>query len=190
MTTTTLSTHPAFNSIAVALRKLYFARFGFAFVWALLLALTASKLGPLSITLLLLYPVVDLAAAVIDHRASRATKPAPALFVNMALSLLAAIGLGVAVTSGVSSVLVVWGAWAITAGIAQLVVAVTRRALGGQWPMILSGGISVLAGASFIVASRTPGASLTNLAGYAALGGLFFLISALRLRRTVQGDNG
>jgi uncharacterized membrane protein HdeD (DUF308 family) len=189
-TTSTPDTRTALSSIAAALRRLYFARFGFAFVWALLLALTASTLGPLSITLLLLYPVVDLAAAVIDHRASRTTKPAPALFVNMALSLLAAIGLGVAVSSGVSTVLVVWGAWAITAGIVQLLVAVTRRALGGQWPMILSGGISVLAGASFIVASRTPGASLTNLAGYAALGGLFFLISALRLSRTAQGRKG
>ncbi|MET1006222.1 MAG: hypothetical protein ABWX96_11770 [Propionibacteriaceae bacterium] len=184
---TTLDTRPTFTPIAIALRKLYFLRFGFALVWALLLALTASTLGPLSIALLLLYPVVDLAAAVIDHRASRAAKPAPALFVNMALSLLATLGLVFAVTRGLPAVLVVWGAWAITAGIVQLLVALTRRAMGGQWPMILSGGISVLAGASFIAQSGTSSASLLSLAGYATLGGLFFLFSALRLGRTVKG---
>ena len=187
MTTTTPDAPAA--TIATALRRLYLTRSVFAVLWAVLLFLTAATLGPLSTALLLLYPVVDLAAAVVDHRASRATRPAPALFVNMALSLLAAIGLAVAVASGLSSVLVVWGAWAITAGIVQLVVAVSRRALGGQWPMILSGGISVLAGTAFIVQSGSPTASLTSLAGYATLGGLFFLLSALRLQRTAKGDH-
>jgi len=185
---TTVDTQPPVSAISTTLRTLYLARSAFAILWALLLALTAATLGPLSVVLLLLYPVVDLVAAVVDHRASRATRPAPALFVNMALSLLAAIGLAVAVTSGLPSVLVVWGAWAITAGLVQLVVAVSRRALGGQWPMILSGGISVLAGAAFIAQASTPAASLTSLAGYATLGGIFFLISALRLQRVTKGQ--
>ena len=182
---TTVDTHRPSSAIAPALRTLYFARAAFAIVWALLLTLTATTgagPGPLGTALLLLYPLVDLAAAVVDHRASRATRPAPALLVNMALSLLTAIALGFAVSSGLAAVLVVWGAWAITAGIVQLIVAVSRRALGGQWPMILSGGISVLAGAAFIAQSGTPAASLTSLAGYATLGGIFFLVSALRLR--------
>jgi uncharacterized membrane protein HdeD (DUF308 family) len=68
------------------------------------------------------------------------------------------------------------------AGLVQLAVGVGRRALGGQWPMILSGGISVLAGTSFILQATKDGASLVNLAGYALLGGVFFLVSALRLR--------
>lgn len=185
MTTTEL--RPA--TIATALRKLYLARFGFAALWAILLGVSAATLNPLSIALLVLYPVVDLVAAVIDFRASRAVKPAPALYVNMALSLLATIGLGIAVTSGTSAAMVVWGAWAITAGIVQLVVAVTRRAVGGQWPMILSGGISAVAGTAFIMQGQTPGASVTGLAGYAALGGIFFLASALRLGRTAKADN-
>lgn len=176
-------------SIAVALRRLYFVRFGFAIVWALLLAVSASTLNPLSITLLLLYPLFDLAAAVIDHRSSRDTKPAPALYVNMVLSLLTAVGLAVAVSSGLPYVLVVWGAWAITAGIVQLLLGISRRALGGQWPMILSGGISVLAGTGFILQSGGPKASLISLAGYATLGGVFFLLSALRLRRAAKGSN-
>lgn len=177
------SATPGSSATASALRRLYLVRFGFAVVWAVLLFLTASRLDALSSALLLLYPVFDLAAAVVDHRSSRATGPSRALYANMALSLLAAIGLALAVTSGLSSVLAVWGAWAVTTGAVQLVVGVGRRALGGQWPMMLSGAISVVAGVGFLLQSRGPGASLTSLAGYATLGGVFFLLSALRLRR-------
>ncbi|GAA3553201.1 membrane protein [Microlunatus spumicola] len=187
MTTTTHPSPPVGTTTAV-LRRLYLARAGFALVWALLVVLTASGLGPVSVALLLLYPLVDLAAAVVDHRSSRVTRPAPALVVNMALSLLAVVGLAYAVTSGLRTVLLVWGAWAVTTGFVQLVVAVGRRALGGQWPMIVSGGLSVLAGAAFVAQSGTPGASLTGLAGYATLGGVFFLVSALRLRRAPAHD--
>ncbi len=162
------------------LRNLYFARFGFAIVWASLLAITASTLTPLSVALLVLYPLFDLAAAVIDFRSSDA-RPRVPLYVNMALSLLTAIGLAVAAASDIPSVLRVWGAWAIAAGAVQLTVATRRYRLGGQWPMVLSGGISTLAGASFILMAAN--APLTNLAAYATLGGVFFLISAIRLHR-------
>lgn len=50
--------------------------------------------------------------------------------------------------------------------------------------MIASGGLSTLAGASFIAQAGTADPSLRNLAGYAFLGGVFFLVSALRLKRT------
>ncbi|CAG6397732.1 hypothetical protein SCOCK_60065 [Actinacidiphila cocklensis] len=76
-----------------------------------------------------------------------------------------------------------WGAWAITAGLVQLVVGVLRRGMGGQWPMIASGAISTLAGASFVAQAGKDDASLRTLAGYAFLGGVFFLLSALRLGR-------
>jgi len=173
---------------ASPLHTLYLTRFGFAIVWAVLLlvsstALDATTLGPLTAVLLVIYPLFDLAAAVVDRRSSHlTTSPSALLVVNMVLSLLAAIGLVLAVRSGASSALVVWGLWAITAGAVQLVVGLRRRALGGQWAMIASGGISVLAGASFLAQSGGSG-SVTTLAGYAVLGGIFFLISALRLRR-------
>ncbi|MGW5383629.1 hypothetical protein [Nocardia sp. NPDC003963] len=164
-----------------ALRNLYYARFGFAVVWALLLIPAASALTPVSIALLLIYPLFDVAAAVIDFRTSGSTRPKAPLYVNMALSLLTALGLAAAGTSGIPDVLRVWGVWAITAGIVQLIVAIARYRLGGQWAMILSGAISTLAGASFIAGAGAPDASLTTLAGYATLGGIFFLISAIRL---------
>jgi uncharacterized membrane protein HdeD (DUF308 family) len=175
--TTATSTAPT-TSVPAALRRLYFVRFGFALVWAVLLLLSADKLGPLSVTLLIVYPLFDVAAAVVDLRSSKT----PTLIANIVISALAGIGLAVAATSGIPAVLRVWGAWAIVAGLVQLVVAVRRRALGGQWPMILSGGISVLAGTSFAVSASAADPSLTSLGGYALLGGVFFLVSAIRLR--------
>ena len=187
MTTTTPEARPA--TIASTLRTLYFVRFGVAIVWAIVVALTAATITPLSATLLVIYPVFDVIAAVIDHRASRGTRSAALLYVNMGLSLLAAVGLAVAAGSGRSAVLLVWGLWAITAGAVQLIVGIARRSLGGQWPMILSGGISVLAGTAFALQSAGASASLVGLAGYATLGGIFFLVSAIRLARTAKtGD--
>jgi uncharacterized membrane protein HdeD (DUF308 family) len=165
------------------LRRLYFARFGFAAVWAGLLVVTASSLTPISVALLVLYPLFDLAAAVFDFRSSGATRPRGPLVVNMALSALAAIALSVAVLSGVPDVLRVWGVWAITAGSVQVLVAIRRSRLGGQRVLVVSGGISVIAGSAFIVAAAGPDPSLAGLAGYATLGGVFFLVSAVRLRR-------
>jgi uncharacterized membrane protein HdeD (DUF308 family) len=171
------------TSTTNGLRTLYYLRFTFAIIWAGLLALTASTLNPVSIALLVIYPLFDVATAVIDFRSSGAARPRKPLYVNMALSLLTAIGLAVAVTSGIPDVLRVWGFWAITAGIVQLIVAILRYRLGGQWAMILSGGISTLAGTSFILQAGGAQASLTTIAGYATLGGVFFLVSAIRLHR-------
>ena len=185
-----MSTSTASRPVGVAgtLRTLYFVRFAFQLVWAVVLILTASAgLGPVSVTLLLLYPLFDVAAAIVDHRASRTTRPGPLLFVNMGLSLLTAVGLAFAVGSGVSAVMVIWGVWAVTAGAVQLVVGLLRRRLGGQWPMILSGGISVLAGAGFI-SGAAKAESVAGIGGYAVLGAVFFLISAIRLGRAARAD--
>ncbi|MBO0609277.1 hypothetical protein [Myceligenerans salitolerans] len=171
---------------AKALRHLYLVRFGFAVVWAILVLAVATGLGPATVALLVLYPLFDVAAAVVDFRTSGSSRPAAALYLNMALSLLAAVGLGLAATSGVPMVLRVWGAWAIAAGVVQLVVAINRRGLGGQWAMILSGGLSTFAGTSFILMAGGPNATLTAVAGYATLGGIFFLVSALRLRHAAK----
>ncbi|MEV0874148.1 MULTISPECIES: hypothetical protein [Streptomyces] len=169
---------------AAALRKLYMLRFAFAAVWAGLLFAGADTLGASTVTLLVIYPLFDVACAVIDIRSAREDgRSARGLYVNVALSALTVIGLALAAASGVPAVLRVWGAWAVTAGIVQLVVGAARRRLGGQWAMIASGFISTLAGASFVAQADKGGASLDSLAGYAFLGGVFFLVSALRLGR-------
>ncbi|MFJ3627469.1 hypothetical protein ACIPQ3_15395 [Streptomyces albidoflavus] len=182
---------PAAASPAAALRKLYFLRFAFAAAWAALLLTTAGTLTTLTAVLLVAYPLFDVGCAVADLRSARPEgRPVRGLYVNVALSTLTAAGLAVAATSGIPAVLRVWGAWAITAGLVQLAVGVTRRGLGGQWAMIASGGISTLAGASFLAQAGGADASLSALAGYAFLGGVFFLVSALRLGRAGGGAKG
>lgn len=179
---------PGFSTTAAALRRLYFGRFAFALVWAIVMIPLAKHLSPLTVTLFVLYPLVDVAAAVIDSRASRAIGSPTLLYVNMGVSLLAAIGLAVAGASDASAVLRVWGAWAVVAGLVQLIVGVTRRKMGGQWPMIISGGISVLAGGSFIAGASADNPALSGAAGYAVPGAIFFLISAIRLGRAATGN--
>ncbi|MFD7057875.1 hypothetical protein [Streptomyces sp. NPDC059906] len=175
-------------SVPVTLRKLYFLRFAFAAVWAALVFATADALGPLSTALLLVYPLFDVAAAVVDVRSARANGgPAAPLYANIAISSLTVLALALAATSGIPAVLRVWGAWAVTAGIVQLVAGAVRRRLGGQWPMIVSGAISTLAGLSFVSQAGAEAPSLSSLAGYAFLGGVFFLVSALRLGRGGRG---
>jgi uncharacterized membrane protein HdeD (DUF308 family) len=171
---------------ASALRRLYFVRFAFAIVWALVMFTMADEITPVGAVLLVLYPLFDVGAAVADARSSRTTGSPVLLYVNMAVSLVAAAGVGIACASGIGAVLRVWGAWAIVSGLVQLIVAVPRRRLGGQWPMILSGAISVLAGASFVASAGADDPALTGAVGYAVPGGIFFLLSALRLRRAAQ----
>ncbi|MFJ4438019.1 DUF308 domain-containing protein [Streptomyces sp. NPDC088923] len=168
---------------ASALRRLYFVRFVFALVWALVMFTTTDRISPVAAVLLVLYPLFDVGAAVVDARASRTAGSPTLLYVNMAVSLIAAIGVGIACASGIPAVLRVWGAWAIVSGLVQLIVAVPRRKMGGQWPMILSGGISVLAGVTFVASAGADDPMLTSAVGYAIPGGVFFLLSALRLGR-------
>jgi uncharacterized membrane protein HdeD (DUF308 family) len=176
------------STTAAALRRLYFARAAFAVVWAGVTFAVADELTALTTTLLVIYPLVDVAAAIIDARASRASGSPVLLYVNVVVSLLAAAGLAVAGSSGIPAVLRVWGAWAVVAGLVQLFVGVTRRKMGGQWPMIISGGLSVLAGGSFIAGASAADPAVTNAVGYAIPGAVFFLIAAIRLGRTAKGN--
>ncbi|MGW3787250.1 hypothetical protein ACWD5Z_21880 [Micromonospora chokoriensis] len=185
---TTIAAAPGISQTASALRRLYFTRFAFAIVWALVTIATAKEISPLTVVLFVLYPLFDVGAAIYDLRSTRTTGSPTLLYVNIAVSLLAAVGLGLASSSGISAVLRVWGAWAIVAGLVQLVVGVTRRKMGGQWPMIISGGISTLAGGSFIASAAAANPSLTNAAGYAIPGAIFFLIAAVRLGRAAKAN--
>ncbi|MDQ0946723.1 uncharacterized membrane protein HdeD (DUF308 family) [Streptomyces phaeochromogenes] len=174
-----------------ALRRLYVIRFVFAAAWAVLLLLVSGSESDLTVgakLLLFLYPAFDVVAAVADARSARTDRPVKGLYANIAVSSLAAVGIAVASASGVADVLRVWGTWAVVSGLVQLLVGVARRPMGGQWAMIVSGGISVLAGTTFIRSASQDDPSLTTLAGYATLGGIFFLVSAFRLSRSPRRD--
>ncbi|MFI1442103.1 hypothetical protein [Streptomyces fructofermentans] len=183
---TAVAALPGTKGTASALRRLYFVRFAFAIVWASVMFTMADGISPVAAVLLVLYPLFDVGAAVVDARSSRTEGSPVLLYVNMAVSLVAAVSVGIACASGIPAVLRVWGAWAIVSGLVQLIVAVPRRKLGGQWPMIVSGAISALAGASFVASAGAGDPELTGAIGYAVPGGIFFLVSALRLGRTAK----
>jgi uncharacterized membrane protein HdeD (DUF308 family) len=180
------ATPDATTGAAAALRRLHALRAVAAIVWAVLIVLVGREVGPLATVLLVLYPLVDVAGTVVDARITGRRATSIWLWLNGAVSLLAAIGLALSAGSGTTAVLRIWGVWAIVAGLLQLVVALRRRSLGGRGAMLLSGGISVLAGGGFVAMAGGAEASLLGVAGYATLGGIFFGISALRLGRTAR----
>jgi uncharacterized membrane protein HdeD (DUF308 family) len=164
------------------LRRIYVIRFAFALVWAALIFVTSSTIGPLTTVLLVLYPLVDAGAVILQIRSEGESRgPRPAEWANVALSVLAAIALGWASTVSSAAVLIVWGSWAIVSGVTQLFAAILRRKSGGQVALIVSGAISVLAGGAFAAQGVQGGGNITGIGGYAILGGIFFLIAAIRL---------
>ncbi|OZC60274.1 hypothetical protein CH267_04835 [Rhodococcus sp. 06-621-2] len=178
---TTTATLPS-TPLLTALRGVYFLRFAFALVWASILLATMPGPGPLLTVLLVIYPLVDAAAVYWQiHSEGDASAPRVVETINVVVSVVIAIAVGVASTLSIAAALGVWGAWAAVSGLSQLITAVRRRSAGGQIPQMFSGGISVLAGISFLVQASNGADSLTSIGGYAILGGLFFLASAIRL---------
>jgi uncharacterized membrane protein HdeD (DUF308 family) len=179
-----VTTIPVRSEPTTALWQLYLVRFVFAVLWAATIGAVGGSLGAATVTAIVVYPAVDVVAALVDLRITRN----PVLYVNIVVSAAATVGLAIAAADDIPAVLRVFGAWAVVSGVVQLVVGVRRRARGGQWPMIASGAISVLAGAG-IASSAADATSLQLLAGYAALGGIFFVVSALLLRRDAHAPH-
>jgi len=186
---TTHATIP--TTFGSALRRLYFIRFAFAIVWAVLVFTTATTAGPALTILLIVYPLFDAAAVLSQIRAN----PDPARStvaerVNVVVSVIVAVALGVASTQSIGAVLVVWGVWAIGAGFPQLLAAIRNRSSGGQVAQMLSGGLSVVVGGAFLLQGIQGLQQITGTAGYAVLGGVFFLASALRLGTVLRTREG
>jgi uncharacterized membrane protein HdeD (DUF308 family) len=178
---------------AAPLRTLYFVRTGFSIVWValvFLLAATVTTATPptaVAVLLLAVYPVWDAVATFLDARASAAEKSHLVQYLNIVAGLAAGTAILVAAGSGLTAMLIVFGAWASVSGAVQLTLALRRRKpVGGQWPMIISGGLSVLAGISFMATSGAPHTSLTTIAGYSAFGAFWYLFGAILLIRAAQ----
>ena len=177
-----MSETTASPTLSSALRRLYFVRFGFAVVWAALLFLTGGATGPFLTVLLIAYPLFDAASVFWQIRAEGENRRAKVSeWVNVVVSVLVAIALGWASTVSPSVALTVWGVWAIGAGLPQLITAIRNRRSGGQVPQMLSGGISLFAGGAFVAQGLQGSEMIVGVAGYALLGAVFFLVSAVRL---------
>jgi len=179
-----MSSHPAAAHLEAASRprRVAVLRAAAALVWAV--AVAAGDAGAdLSTGLALLvaaYPAIDVASSLAE--AAQGGEAAGRLRVNAALSGVAVAGLAVAALgSDAGAVLAVFGAWAVISGLLQLFNATQRRRRGSrELPMLVSGGLSAIAGAAILASSGAEDPSLGRLAGYAALGAVLFVVWALR----------
>jgi uncharacterized membrane protein HdeD (DUF308 family) len=157
------------------LRKLYFIRAAFSLIWVAL-AFTMPAIGGV---LLVAYPAWDALMNAVDARRSGGFTANPPQAINAAVSAVTTVAMVFAVGRGMPAVFGVFGAWAVLAGLLQLGTAVRRwKHFGAQWAMALSGTQSALAGALFVHKASGPAPMLQELAGYAAVGAVYFLISA------------
>jgi uncharacterized membrane protein HdeD (DUF308 family) len=187
-TEATIKTTPGVSNDSTARTlHLFLTRGLVAIAWAAVFAAVSDSLAT-GVTvgagvLLVLYPLIDVAASLIDAQSQQGSAR-QLLLAGAAASGVAAVALGVAATGSVADVLAVFGVWAAVSGAAQLVVALRRRAqLGWQWPMLLAGGVSVIAGFAYVLASTGTNPQLDMLVIYAATGGIDFVIEAWLLAR-------
>ena len=167
--------------------RIFFIRGVIAIAWAAVFATLAKSLTtevPVAVgVLLVLYPLIDAVATLIDAR-SQSGPTRQWLLANAASSTVAAVALGVAATASVTAVVATFGVWATVSGAAQLVVVLRRRAqLGSQWPLLLANGVSVLGGVAYLLAAAGGDPKPSMLAIYAATGGTEFVLQAGLLAR-------
>lgn len=175
---------------AKSLRTLYFTRAAFSIIWVILVALLAKTSFGIACTLLVIYPAWDVIGTFLDIRANRGTTSKMPQYINAAISVVTTVAVGLALQKGVPEALMVFGVWAILTGLIQLILGLRRRKLlGGQWPMIISGGQSIIGGTSFIFLAHDPTMGITSLAGYAAFGAFYYLLTAFRLGKTINQAN-
>ncbi|MBR0788708.1 DUF308 domain-containing protein [Bradyrhizobium manausense] len=180
------------------LKQYYFLRAAFSVAWVAAAFAVGSKSPAIAGALLVLYPAWDAAANLVDAMRSGGLARNRTQALNVLVSLVTTVAVIVALQASMNWVLGVFGAWAILSGLLQLGTAIRRwKSFGAQWAMVLSGGQSALAGGFFIAQALTPAVpSIANVAGYAGVGALYFLVSAVWLtvsdwrRRARQAELG
>jgi uncharacterized membrane protein HdeD (DUF308 family) len=164
--------------------KIYaYTRFAFSAVWVAAAFLIAPLNPAIAAVLLVIYPAWDALANYLDARRNGGFGANRSQLINTAASTIAAIAVGYyALNQNMMAVVLIYGLWAAMSGILQLITAVRRWRVGGQWVMALSGVQSTLAGLFFCMSAGTmaaPGIAL--IAPYAAFGAFYFLVSAIWL---------
>ncbi|MEU8871827.1 hypothetical protein AB0D24_11745 [Streptomyces javensis] len=182
--TTMATTTPTLSG----LRSLYLIRIAFSLIWVALLFTTSASLvskdkpTAIAAVLLIVYPLWDVTATLLERRMAGTGSTDRVSTFNIALGLATTAGMITAAFSTIGRALLVFGIWALLAGAVQLTVALRRRrAVGGQWPMVISGAQSVLAGATIAATSASVTSGLSTVAGYSAFGAFWFLVSVIAM---------
>jgi uncharacterized membrane protein HdeD (DUF308 family) len=180
------------------LRSLYLIRVVFSLIWVVLVFTTSASLKSadtptvVAAVLLSVYPLWDVIATLLERRMAGTGSTSRVSAINVALGLAATVGMIIAVAfSTAGTALLVFGVWALLSGAIQLVTAIRRwRTVGAQWPMIISGGLSVVAGATFAATSGSATSGLSTVAGYSAFGAFWFLVSVIALSLRTRRAKG
>jgi hypothetical protein len=170
---------------ARSLRDLYFVRTVFQLIWAAGVLATAPTQPRFAAIFLILYPLWDVACTLYDLRSSNPTGSArTSQVINALLGTATALGIALTVFSQPVYSIAIFGAWALAAGLLQLVAGLIRRKqLGGQWAMILSGAQSAVAGVAFVFGGLSGKFHTKDIGGYAIFGAVYFLIGGFLLSR-------
>lgn len=165
------------------LKQYYFVRAAFSIVWVALAFAAGRQSAGLAAILLVIYPAWDAVANYLDLSRSGGMTDNRTQTLNVLISTVTTVAVAVALTLGPDWVLRAFGLWAIVSGLLQLGTALRRwKRFGAQWPMVLSGAQSALAGVLFIVqAEAAAPPAIVKVAGYAGVGAAYFLISAVWL---------
>lgn len=164
------------------LRGYYFIRFLVSAIWVALAFTIGRTSVPAAIALFLLYPAWDCVANIYDARRNGGFGANRTQAFNAVVSAIVTLAIAIKVRSAPDfhPAIGVIGVWAVLAGLLQLGTGLRRRrSTGAQWPMILSGGQSALAGTHFLIQALNLAAPLgvAVVAPYAAFGAFYFAIS-------------
>lgn len=173
---------------ARSLRNLYFIRTAFQLVWAAGVLSTAVTQPTVAAMLLVVYPLWDVACTVYDLKAlSPAGSARTSQFINAILGTATALGIAVTVLRQPAYAIAIFGAWALGAGLLQLIAGLIRRKLlGGQWAMILSGTQSAAAGIAFVLGGLSGKFHTKDMGGYAIFGAIYFFVAGVLLKRRLS----
>lgn len=188
MTTTQLNVSISSQvETATALRKLYITRVAFSIIWIALVVTVAKTNNTLTTILFIIYPAWDVVATFFDIKANPPAASKSPQYVNVGIGVLTTMAVIIALQSGIPEALMVFGVWAFLTGLIQAILGIRRRKhFEGQWPMIISGAQSMLAGAFIIATAQTPNQGVASLAGYSAFGAFYFALAAFRLGKTIK----
>jgi hypothetical protein len=170
-------------------QRIVIARAVIALLWAAAVVVAIGDRVPTTDTeipvaaavLLAAYPLIDVVASL---AAAHLRPDATLLRVNAAISTLAAVAIGAtALGADAGATLTAFGAWAAISGALQLVLALRGDR---EVPMLISGGLSTVAGLSFVSAAGMHDAHLAALGGYMAVGAVLYLVSTLPRRTRTE----
>jgi hypothetical protein len=172
-----------------SLRNLSLVRTAFQVIWAAVVLSSARTQPAVAAILFVLYPLWDVACTVYDlNTSSQSGNTRISQRINAWMGVAAATGMGLTVFRQPAYAVAVFGAWALAAGVLQLIAGLIRRKqeVGGQWAMILSGAQSTLAGVAYFVGGLLNKRHIRDVAGYAIFGAVYFLIAGILLTRKLS----